>query len=495
MSSPLRALSPALVDRELVRRRGLAEFVRVAWPRVVPTPLVWGWYHDAICEHLEALYRREIRDLVLNVPPGFGKSTICSVLFPAWVWSLDPVHAFITASYDAALALRDARATRTLVDSEWWRARWPGVRIVDDRSASAAAGEYQTTEKGLRYATSVPGGAVTGRHGDTNIVDDPIDPKRAAMVSGLELDAVLEWWGRTMSTRHRSLATGARMLVMQRLHERDLTSAFIEKGATVLCLPMRYERAHPHRYARDLRTQEGELLAPERAPEEAVRALEIDLGPRQTAAQLQQRPAPAGGAIFREEWFQFWEELPDPEKGDWSLSWDLAFKDTADGSAVAGQCWVQHGPNFYLVDEVLERMDFNRTLVAIEAMAARYPRARRKLIEAKANGPAVVATLRERVQGLDLVEPHAGAGKIGRANASQPLVAGRNVYVPHPERARYPDGRRGAPWVRAFLHDVTTFPSGPDDRVDAMTQYLNHRKAFASSLKAAMAAQSRGSGR
>lgn len=492
MSSPLRALSPALVDRELVRRRGFAEFVRVAWPRVVPTPLVWGWYHDAICEHLEALYRREIRDLVVNVPPGFGKSTICSVLFPAWVWSLDPVHAFITASYDAALALRDARATRALVDSEWWRARWPATRIVDDRSASAAAGEYQTTEKGLRYATSVPGGAVTGRHGDTNIVDDPIDPKRAAMVSGIELDAVLEWWGRTMSTRHRSLATGARMLVMQRLHERDLTSAFIAKGATVLCLPMRYEHAHPHRYARDPRTREGELLAPERAPEDAVQALEIELGPRGVAAQLQQRPAPAGGAIFREEWFRFWIDFPE---GQQTQSWDMAFKDTADGSHVAAGLWVEKGPDHFLVDEVHARMDFTRTLAEVEALSARYPEARRKLVEAKANGPAVVSLLRGKIPGFELVEPFGGAGKVGRANAAQPLVAGGNVWLPHPTLARYPDGRVGAPWVKAFLHDVTTFPAGPDDRVDQMTQYLNHRKAFASSLKAAMAAQSRGSGR
>lgn len=483
MSSPLRALSPALMDRELVRRRGLKEFVRVAWPRVVSAPLVWGWHMDAICEHLEALYRREIRDLVVNIPPSFAKSTMCSVLFPAWCWAQAPSHAFITASFAARLALRDARKTRTLVESEWWRARWPSVQVVDDRSAPAAAGEYATTAGGLRYATTVRG-SVTGYHGDINIIDDPIDPRGAALLSGSELDDVLEWWSETMSTRHRDLSTGARLLVMQRIHERDLTSAFERKGATMLCLPMRHERAHPHRYARDPRTEDGELLCPARAPEEAVRALEEELGPRGTAAQLQQRPAPAGGAVFREDWFRFWIDFPE---GQQTQSWDMNFKETSDGSHVAAGLWVEKGPDHYLVDEVFDRMDFVRTVAAVEALSERYPQARRKLIEAKANGPAVVALLRNKIPGFELVEPFGGAGKVGRANAAQPLVAGGNVWLPHPTLARYPDGRVGAPWVKAFLHDVTTFPAGAsDDRVDQMTQYLNHRRAYASKLKAAM---------
>jgi predicted phage terminase large subunit-like protein len=492
VSSPLRALSLALVDRELVRRRGLKEFVRVAWPKVVSAPLMWGWHMDAICEHLEALHRRQIRDLVVNIPPGFGKSTLCSVLFPAWVWSEDPAHAFITISYAARLALRDARKARTLVESEWWSARWPGTRIVDDRSAPAAAGEYTTTAGGMRYASTVRGG-VTGYHGDTNIVDDPIDPRGASLVSGTELDDVLRWWGEDMSTRHKNLATGARLLIMQRLHERDLTSAFEAKGATMLCLPMRYERSHPRVYARDPRREEGELLCPARAPEDAVRALEVDLGPRQAAAQLQQRPAPAGGAVFREEWFRFWVDFPD---GQQAQSWDMAFKETTGGSYVAAGLWVERGTDHYLVDEVFDRMDFARTLVAVEAFSARWPKALRKLVEARANGPAVVSMLREKLPGLELVEPFGGAGKVGRANAVQPLVAAGHVWLPHPTLARYPDGRVGAPWVKAFLHDVTTFPVGTsDDRVDQMTQYLNHRNAFASrfvsAMKAAAAAGSR----
>lgn len=475
----------AAADREWVRRKGFAEFVRRAWHRVEPATLVWSWGLDAICEHLEAVGKREIRDLVMNVPPGSSKSTVVSVLYPAWELACDPTRKFICASFDSGLTLRDAGRCRTLVASDWFHDRWPSVEIPTDRTASTAKSAWYTTRGGFRYSTTVRS-SVTGHHAHTHIVDDPIDPRGAALASGAELDDVLAWWGQTMSTRFCDMAQAAKILIMQRLHTRDLAAEMIRKGATVLCLPMRFERAHPQRYDRDWRTEEGELLVPDRYPTDALERLESRLGPRATAAQLQQRPAPASGAIFREEWLQrHWVELP--PGGQYAISVDAAFKGTDTSDYVVIQVWYTAGPNHYLVDQVRARMDFVQTVAALEGVCKRYPKALLKLIEDKANGPAIVAVLKPKFSGLVEVTPD--GGKVARAHSVEPLFAGGNVWFPDPVAARYEDGRRGAPWVPAIKTELLSFPVGAnDDQVDALTQYLRHVAlgSYASKLKAAV---------
>lgn len=494
----------AALDRERVKRGGLREFIRRAWPLVESAALKWNWHLDAIAEHLEAVTRGEVRDLVINVPPGTSKTLLASVLWPAWEWTLDPAHRFITASFNDRVILHNARRARTLVDSPWFRARWPEVTFPTGASASKAVDFYATTLGGWRYSVTVRG-AVLGMHADTHVVDDPIDPQRSALTSGLELEAVLRWHHETMVTRFRDQTRSRRVLVMQRLHERDLSSEMIRAGATVLCLPMRHERAHPHRYARDPRTTEGELLVPERYPAETVARLAESLGPYGDAAQLQQRPAPAGGGIFRVEWLRrYWTTLPD-KGATWTLSVDATFKGSEGADLVAIQVWCHVGPDHYLVDREARRMSFTETIAAIEAMAVRWPRAVTKLIEAKANGPAILDTLKGKLSGLTPVEPD--GGKEARAHAAAPLFASGNVLLPHPERAEYPDGRRGAVWVRggvvdlsrdaaegSYEHAMVGFPRARhDDDVDSTTQALNHRAgSYLSRLRAAMDAAKKG---
>lgn len=505
MSSPLRALSPALVDRELVRRRGLKEFVQVAWPQVEASGLIWNWHLDAMVEHLEAVTRREIRDLAINVPPGLSKSRVVSILWPAWMWTLDPGRRFLVASFSADVVYRDARKMRELVRSSWFQARWPGlVQFKNDRSASDAVGLFENSARGFRKSDTIQG-QWTGEHGDDLVVDDPIDPLGAT--SAAELDAVIEWYTGTMPTRFRDHARSTRTLIMQRIHAKDLTPEFVRAGATVLCLPMRFNPSHPHRWPRDPRTVKGELICPERIPEEEVQRIEKRLGPTRAAAQLDQLPVPPGGGVFQRAWFQFWTELPEKTSG-WALSVDCTFKNTSDSDFVVIQVWCTSGPNHYLVDQRRERMGFNATVKAIRAMCEKYPRVVRKLIEDKANGSAVIETLKHELSGVLPVEPD--GGKEARANAVQPLVAAGNVFVPHPTRARYSDGRVGAPWVgdarddgtepmdpaETFLHEVTTFPKAEhDDQVDGMTQFLNSVSgSFAARMKAAVdkAAPARG---
>ena len=364
MSAP--TASQARIDRELVRRLGFGEFARRAWPHAEASKLVWSWHIDAIVEHLEALARREIRDLAMFLPPGLSKSRFASVLFPSWVWTFDHGRRFMCASYSDKVVLRDARAMRNLCAGGWYQARWPEVRFPRDDSASTAAALYSNSAGGFRKSETVRG-QWTGEHGDDVLVDDPLDPQGAA--SSAELDLVLEWWTGTMPTRYRDHTTSTRMLVMQRLHERDLGKEFKRAGATVLCLPMRFDSEHPDRWPRDPRRERGELICPQRVPEAEVQRMERTLGPARAAAQLQQRPSPAGGGVFRAEWFKRWTSLP--PGGTWSMSIDCTFKVTTDGSYVVIQVWYVVGANHYLVDQRRERMSFTETLAAIIAMEAR----------------------------------------------------------------------------------------------------------------------------
>lgn len=493
----LRLPSSVELDRDAVARHGFREFAKRAWHRVEQTPLTWGWHMDAICEHLEAVTRGEIITLVVNVPPGHSKSLLTNVLWPAWEWTRDPGQRYICASHAEKLIIRDARKCRSLVTSDWFHDRWPGVEIPTDRTASTAVTTYTNTAGGFRYSTTVRG-PVTGNHAHKHIIDDPIDPQGAALVSGVELDEVLHWHGQTMSTRFVDPTRPTTVLIMQRLHTRDLAQKLIDDGATVLCLPARYERAHPNVYKRDPRTREGELLNPARWPEEAIKRVEKELGPYGAAAQIQQRPAPAGGGIFKKEWLrQFWTVLP--AGGVFTITVDCAFKGTADSDLVAFQCWYQHGPNYYLVDRWTERRDFDKTCKDLVTFCVRWPKANGKLIEDKANGPAVISTLKGKVSGLIEVDPK--GGKEARAHACVPLFSGGNVFLPHPERAEYPDGRRGATWLRggvtdlhldaaegSYEHTLLGFPKAAhDDDVDATTQYLNHAApSYAARLAAAM---------
>lgn len=480
----LRLPSEAERDRDAVLRYGFREFAKRAWRRVEQTPLVWAWHMDAICEHLEAVTKGEVVTLVINVPPGHSKSLLTNVLWPAWEWTRDPGQRYICASHTERLVLRDARKARALVTSDWYNDRWPGVVIPTDRTTSAAVSSYTNTAGGFRYSVTVRG-PVMGSHAHKHLIDDPIDPQGAAMASGIELDEVLRWHGETMSTRFVDPDRPTTVLIMQRIHQRDLAQKLIDEGATVLCLPTRYEKAHPHRYARDPRTQEGELLNPQRYPETAVKRLEKALGPYGAAAQLQQRPAPAEGGIFKKTWLQrYWTVLP--EGGVYTISVDCTFKDTDGTDLVALHCWYQVGADFYLVDRWTERRDFERTCADLVIFCDRWKLAFSKLVEGKANGPAVISALKRVLFGFEEVEPR--GGKEARAHAVVPIFSGGNVYLPHPERAEYADGRRGAEWVRggvndlaldaaegSYEHTMLGFPKGAyDDDVDATTQFLNH---------------------
>jgi predicted phage terminase large subunit-like protein len=455
-------------------------------------PLLWSWHIDEICEHLDAISRNYIKHLIINVPPGTSKSMLVSVLWPAWQWIIDPTWKSIYASFDDSLSLKSARRVRNLIESKWWKERWPEVSI--NKHAGTGVDEYETLDGGFRFSTSI-GGRGTGRHAHLFCVDDPHKPlDLAGRGSDTQANAntVWAWWTGTVPTRQADPQKWHKVVVMQRLAELDLTGRLLDEMQNSgehyehLCLPMRFD---PGRKCRtlvggDRRTEKEELLFPARFSETVVDALEKSLkangGDQNVSAQLQQDPSASSGNFFKQSCVQHWGVLGSPierfpvwtELTYWQ-SWDFTFKgkEAAIGQApdfVVGQVWAEWRGEYLLVDQVRGQWGIIDSLKAVRVLHKLYPKAYRVLIEDKANGPAVANLLEGEILGIELVNPK--KGKIDRATAILPLWEDYHVWLPPPDVL---DPITNKPWVPDLIKELKSFPAGKnDDQVDTISQAL-----------------------
>ena len=229
----------------------------------------------------------------------------------------------------------------------------------------------------------------------------------------------------------------------------------------VVNYPAIAEHDEPHRKA-------GEALHPERFPLSELLQKKKAVGAKVWASLYQQHPVPDGGALFKSEWLRYWKPDELPARFDaMAASWDMTFKDSAGADYVVGQIWGRKGANFYLLDQVRGRMDFVRTREAFEALAAKWPQVHRKLVEDKANGPAIISALKERVAGIVPVTPR--ESKEARAFAVTTFFEAGNVYLPPPDLY---------PWVKTeLIPELLSFPAAAhDDQVDSLSQALNDMK-------------------
>jgi hypothetical protein len=357
--------------RELAEA-SLYEFVRQAWHIVESGwEFIPGWHIEAICRHLEAIETSQIKNLLINLPPGHCKSRICNVFFPAWVFIRDPSARFFHASYAQELATRDSIDCRYVLESDWYQSRWGDrVRLVADQNQKI---KFGTTEHGWRMATSV-GGRGTGEHPDYIIVDDPHNVRQAE--SDAERQNCLRWWDATISSR--GLIRGVRkVVIMQRLHVSDLSGHLLDLGGFEhMCLPHRYEpdRMQPTSIGwSDPRRTDGEILWSE-VPDEMKDAFAA-FPPRLDAGQLQQRPVPEGGAMFHRDWFPVVRKLP-AEARTAVRYWDKAASENH-GDYSAGVLIVLHGDLWYIADVVHGRWSIGNRNRIIQHTAqmdkARFP--------------------------------------------------------------------------------------------------------------------------
>lgn len=468
----------------------LVDFVEGAWKYIDPNPYHYGWHLEAIAEHLQAVARGEIRRLVINVPPRTSKSSMVSVCFPAWTWAQSehgplsgPHVQFLFASYAQTLSIRDSVKTRRLLESPWYKRNW-GKRfsITSDQNTKI---RFDNDKGGYRLATSVDG-SLTGEGGSIIVVDDPHNANEVE--SDLVRQGTLEWWDQSMSTRLNDPKTGAFIVIMQRLHESDLTGHVLSKDTgnwVHLCLPMRMEtdRRCVTPWYVDNR-EEGELLVKSRFGEEEVKELESRLGPFAAAGQLQQRPQPRGGGIFKRNWWVLWDEsvsasegrtkvvFPDFEYIVASLDTAYTTKQENDYSAMTiWGVWTDRNENrrIMLIYAWQDRLEFSPLVKKVHELCTKF-KIDRLLIESKAAGLSVAQELRTQFNrenwGIQVVDPGRG-DKVARAYAIQHLFADEMIYAPDYD------------WAEKLISQAESFPKGAhDDLVDSMTQALTHLRAI-----------------
>lgn len=465
------------LDRLLVAKGGLYKFLELSWHQIESEEFVGGWHLRTLCAHLEAVSRGEITRLLINVPPGTGKSVTVCVFWAVWDWIANPKRRFMYASFDATLTQRDSLRAKELIGTEWFQKRWgfradvrklkglglsPLAVMTDAQGRQNTSSIYWSSAGGLRFSTSV-GAKATGWHANIQVVDDPLKPKDIEGGGKAARNACQRawmWYTGTMASRKLPGAF-ARVVIMQRLHQMDLAGMIVKAGGYVhLRLPMEYNPAKPcvTPIGGDPRTKEGELLHPARYDRKSVDLTRKEMTARVAAAQLDQEPSPDGGTVFQRAWMiKRWTELPAGLR--FIQSWDCAFKDAEDSDYVVGQVWGYKGAEFYLVDEVRDRMDLPATCQAMVDLSRKWPKARAKLVEDKANGPAVEQTLRKKISGIILVNPE--GGKVSRANAASVAFEAGNVWLPE------------TAWIGDYVEELLQFPMGShDDRVDATSQAL-----------------------
>ena len=285
-------------DAQAVRDECLSfsGFVRNAWH--IPEPGVRympNWHVDAIAAHLEAIHKKEITRLVINMPPGLMKSTTVGVMFPAWEWG--PMGApwlrYFTTSYEAGWARRDSRKHRDLVLSEWYQSLWPNVTLT-----KTAEDNFENSMKGARKA--VPFSRLTSGRGNRLIIDDPHSTE--GVESDAEREKATRMFRESASSRLNNQETDAIVVVMQRLHPQDLCGVINDLGLPYvkLILPMEYQRSLSVKtpFFEDPRTEEGELLHPRFMGREKVEEKKVEVGEHAWPTQYQQQARARDGAYY-----------------------------------------------------------------------------------------------------------------------------------------------------------------------------------------------------
>ena len=484
----------------------LYDFTVAAWPNIDSAEFAMGGYAlQAVCEHLEACADGYIPNLLINIPPRFSKSTVCGVMFPAWVWAQNartplagPGAQFLHAGYAMALSLQDSVKCRTLIQSDWYQKRWGHrFKLTGDTNTKQ---RFQNDQNGIRNTVSV-GGATTG-HGGNYLIGDDLNNSAEANSEAI-IKSTIEWWDMAWYNRlnNSKPGYGCRIVIAQRLSEQDISGHVLEKGVgdwQHLCLPMRYEPERSFHTTlvpawatddgmpiqwKDPRTTPGELLWPERFDEQQVVLLEKTLGPWATAGQLQQRPEPAGGGVIKREWWNLWPDEAFPpfdfiiasldtayttkQENDFSALtvWGVWYGSTdtratrtvnrygANAEALSDTGTIDGLPKVMLMTAWQERLELH-DLVEKVAKSCRALKVDKLLIENKASGISVSQEMR-RMYGhedfaVQLIDPKA-QDKLARLYSVQALFSEGMVYAP--DRA----------WADMVITQVGQFPKGRHD--------------------------------
>ena len=437
--------------------------------------LIPNWHIKLLCDRLQVEADRIVnggergKHLLINVPPRTLKSELVNVFFSVYCWILKDSIQFISSSYSASLSIVLSTQSRRLIESDWFIEHFPDIKLSKDENTKS---RFTTTNGGLRYSTST-GGTVTGMGGDVIVIDDPQNPQLAR--SEVERDNANRFFNETLRSRLNNPDKGIFIVIMQRLHENDMTGMLLEKEPhnwEHICLP-----AELSDNVKPIELQElyvDGLLFPQRLSKSVLDGFKTGLGSYGYSGQYSQLPSPSEGGIFKGAWFNTIKELPNNLKLDqlkWDFYLDTAYTNKQENDATAMLCAAFHNNELYIREVRAVRMEFPELIKEIQnfTIVNGYSNRSRIYVEPKASGKSIVQMLK-RSTGLNIMEDKPPTqDKISRASSISAFVESGRVSML--------DGR----YIDNFLNELKGFPNAKhDDMVDvlimAIDRNTNRRK-------------------
>lgn len=465
-----------------IYRASLVEFTRRSFNVLEPSTLyTHNWSTDVICEALTACYKRQTKRLIINIPPRSLKSTCVTVAFPAWLLGKDPTLKIMAASYAQALSFKHSQDTRHLMQSEFYHHVFPETRLAKDQNA---VHKFMTDDRGQRVAVSV-GSAVTGDGGNFLILDDPLNPDQA--MSDKERNSANDWHRQTWVSRLNNSVDDVMILVMQRLHEEDVTGMLLAQGGWEhICLPAVNDTRRTFSIGRGrTKTWElGELLDPVRLSQEVLDQKKVGMNTYAFAGQFLQRPVPEGGGIIKHHHWQYWEGKEPPKTTDIIQVYDTAYTEKTQNDYCARTTWGiftsdDGEDNIILLEMMNERLEFpdlrSRAKESYKRFTKKNGDVPLVLIEEKSAGMPLIQEMRlagMRVKGIKR-NAHSG-DKVSRAHNVTHIFESGRVWVPC--NGVEVDGKMvysPRPFAQEVIDNCAAFPFGThDDLVDTVVDAI-----------------------
>lgn len=415
----------------------------------------FNWHHDVLIDALQSLADRQIKRLIVQMPPRHGKSELVSRLFPAWILGRDPNEQIILSSYSLDLASAMNRDCQRVIQSPDYGTMFPVSKLSDGK------GEAIKTQKRFDivghkgyYVSAGVGGGITGVGCTVGVVDDPV--KNAAEADSVTYrNAAWEWYTSTFKTRFEPGAV--EVICQTRWHEDDLAgrvlnSAKSDPGTVIINFPAICEKPEQNRNI-------GDPLWESKYDAEALSEIRTEVGTRTWNALFQQRPAPDEGSIIKKAWFGRYKKHELPE-GSTNFYFDTAYTDKEANDPTAGISYIKKGHDYYVIHCAEKWLDFTGQIEWVKSFSQAHGYTPRSLIriEPKATGKSVVEVVRKNT-GLNVKEADPPKdSKTARANAVSPVIEAGRVYLPD-----------GEAWVDNFLAQVAAFPNAAhDDMVDCL---------------------------